>query len=228
MENQKTSDRPKAMVEDAEQGGRGEQHRSHTARRRQLGEQEADQQAADRRGRAHEAEPFRADVKDVLGEHRQQAHDPAEQDREEIECNRAEQDLLVPDEAKATEYGLEINRLGGAVGFGQSDLHRGKRRHRKKEGDEQIDPEAEQRDQNAAQCRTEHESSLENRGRRGDRGRELVARDNVGEKRVCGRLKERARGPVDDQDQKDRPGCNMTRQRVDQEQAAEDGVDQSW
>jgi hypothetical protein len=73
----------------------------------------------------------------------------------------AEEDLLAVDESKAAENGLEIDALAGSPDLGEDDRDRRKSGDRKADGDDQIDPHADERDQHAADSRAEHEAGLE-------------------------------------------------------------------
>ncbi len=68
------------------------------------------QERAHRGSRAEEAEPRRADLEDVLREDRQKRHRAAEQHREEIERDRAEENVRPPDQSHAGEHLAETGR----------------------------------------------------------------------------------------------------------------------
>ena len=76
------------------------------------GEVDGDGDRADGRTGAEQAKPPRSDFQDVARIDREQRGRAAEQHREEIERDRAEHDLLVPDVAEAGDDRLPGGRLG--------------------------------------------------------------------------------------------------------------------
>ena len=81
-----------------------EQRRPGAPSDRVAGDDERRDERADRRRRAEEPEPGRADLEDVLREDRQQRDRAAEEHGEEVERDRAEQDVRSPDETNAGEH----------------------------------------------------------------------------------------------------------------------------
>ncbi len=91
--------------EDAEESDAGEHDQPGMVAHRADGEKERHDERADAGRGAQEAEPPRPDDEDVAGVGRQQRRRTAEQNGEEIERDRAEDDLLVPDIAEAGDDG---------------------------------------------------------------------------------------------------------------------------
>jgi hypothetical protein len=99
--------------------------------------QMADHGGADGRRGAQDAEALGADMQHVAGEHRQQGGGPAQQHREQVERDRAEDDLVAPDIGQALldqrdaraglRSGLVLVRMRAAIrAADQVDHHRGR------------------------------------------------------------------------------------------------------
>ena len=107
-------------------GGAIDRHRAEhdppdPSARRPVGQDHGGDQRADAGRRAQQAEAPRAGMEHVAREHRQQRVDAAENDREQIERDDAEDDRVVPDVAEAGEQHGEADRL--ARGRVALDLH---------------------------------------------------------------------------------------------------------
>ena len=98
---------------DAEAGDDDEERRPGVAPNRVAGDRERREERADRRRRAQEPETGRPDLEDVLREDRQQRDGAAEEHGEEIERDRAEEDVRPTDEANAGEHLVEPDRALG-------------------------------------------------------------------------------------------------------------------
>ena len=87
------------------------------------GQIERDRDGADAGRRTQEAEPPRPGMQDVAGIGGQKRRGAAEQDREQVERNGAEHDLLMPDIAEAGDDGGPVRRSGVVFcgGGGTSD-----------------------------------------------------------------------------------------------------------
>ena len=102
----------------AESGDRGQQQAPGVGFRRTSRQPEADQHRADRRRRAQDAERFGTCMQDVLDERRQQRDRAAEQHREHVQRQRAEQDLVAEHEAQAfVDAGEDRRALAAATRF---------------------------------------------------------------------------------------------------------------
>ena len=99
--------------------------------RRMPRQPQAHHHRAQRRRRAQDAQAFRAVVQDFVDECRQQRDRAAEQHREHVQRQRAEQDLVAEHEAQAFADAGE-DRRALAVDHGFGDAHRQQTRHRRR------------------------------------------------------------------------------------------------
>ena len=202
----------------AEDRQRHEERRPHVARGGDLGERQADHQRADRRHRPHHPEAVRPDVQHVAGEHRQQAHDAAEQHRHQVDRDRAQHKLVAPDVGEPAEDHRQAERLGCLDLQAGADRPDRGRRHREGRQDHPVHAVAGPGDQQAAERRPDQLCRLAGRGRVGDRVRELRPRDQIRQDRLAGCVEERARRPVQHQHRQDRPDrATVVRQDRDQQ-----------
>ena len=95
-----------------------EQRPPGVARQRAPREDQPGEQSAHRGRAAKQAEPDRARVQDRPREDRRERDRAAEEHGEQVERDRAEDDLRAPDEADPGEHGVEARRLGVRLACG--------------------------------------------------------------------------------------------------------------
>jgi len=105
----------------AEASDRDQQVPPRVLHRRITGQHQHRQQGPNGRCRPQDAQALRADLQHVLGEHRQDRDDAAEQHREQVQRDRIQDDLRLPDEAQPFAEALP-DRFTAADVSGRSRL----------------------------------------------------------------------------------------------------------
>ena len=136
---------------------------------------------ADGEAAAHDPQAVGTDIENVARVDRQQRGDAAEEDREEVERNRAQEDALAPQIAHPFDHARE-RRAGARPGDTAAHADRDHRcgyaqRHRQAGGEGRL--RAEEIEQ-AAGGGAEHGRGLAHRGAPRHRRRELLAHDEEG------------------------------------------------
>ena len=195
-ESRKAPRQPEADHRHAEHRHIGEQGSAHATKRWAMRQDERHQHRARRRRRAEKAESLRSDVEDLSRKDRKERGRPAEQHREEIECERAENHRLATDEAdtagqtlddRLVGRGARLRRVGDAGDRHQTEDH-------ERDIDDVCGGRVAEPVHETAECRTENRRELPGRAaprdgvgiqrsghelgaERGARGLEKAARD---------------------------------------------------
>ena len=166
------------------------------------------------------AEALGAGVQHVAGEHRQHRRRPAEQDREQIEADRAEHKLVAADIMEAVDHLLP--RVPVAVDSGLrfgSDQEHAQQRNGEQDERDGVGQIGRGGVKIAADRGAEDGADLPGDRRQSDRARQDFARDEIGRERLKRRAGEGARDPEQSGD----PEQRGDGRRMSPCQPAEDG-----
>ena len=210
---------------DPEPGDDDEELRPCTTTDRVAGDQERRNERAHGRRSAEEPEAGRTDLEDVLREDRQERDGAAEEHREEIERDRAEQDVRPPNEANARHHLVEPHdTLGRRDPTAPKGQHAAERDQRQRDCN-CVDELRLDREEEAADCGAHHRRQLERDRSLCERAHQDLLRHERWRERPAGGRTDCASDPLHESQGEERPHPLRARCRHGKEPNEDDHVE---